>query len=127
MRSYVIGDIHGCVDELRCLIDGLPLEVGDRRRRPAGSRPPAPTPIELVVMAGCGPHAVARVVSRAAPVGVHSSMAGAVSGPAYDGAPLGVRMSQYIRAVPGGLVRAAKGGYSFEPYWSNSAKTCVTG
>ena len=30
MRSYVIGDIHGCVDELRCLIDGLPLEVGDR-------------------------------------------------------------------------------------------------
>ena len=30
MRSYVIGDIHGCRDELRCLIDGLPLAVGDR-------------------------------------------------------------------------------------------------
>jgi len=30
MRSYVIGDIHGCLDELRYLIDGLPLEVGDR-------------------------------------------------------------------------------------------------
>jgi len=30
MRCYVIGDIHGCLDELRCLIDGLPLEVGDR-------------------------------------------------------------------------------------------------
>ena len=30
MRSYVIGDIHGCLDELRRLIDGLPLEVGDR-------------------------------------------------------------------------------------------------
>jgi serine/threonine protein phosphatase 1 len=30
MRNYVIGDIHGCLDELRCLIEGLPLEVGDR-------------------------------------------------------------------------------------------------
>jgi len=30
MRCYVIGDIHGCLDELRYLIDGLPLEVGDR-------------------------------------------------------------------------------------------------
>jgi len=30
MRCYVIGDIHGCLDELRCLIEGLPLEVGDR-------------------------------------------------------------------------------------------------
>ena len=30
MRSYVIGDIHGCLDELRYLIEGLPLEVGDR-------------------------------------------------------------------------------------------------
>lgn len=30
MRCYVIGDIHGCRDELRYLIDGLPLEVGDR-------------------------------------------------------------------------------------------------
>jgi serine/threonine protein phosphatase 1 len=30
MRSYVIGDIHGCLDELRCLIEGLPLESGDR-------------------------------------------------------------------------------------------------
>src|SRR4029077_14244982 len=30
MRCYVIGDIHGCLDELRYLIDGLPLESGDR-------------------------------------------------------------------------------------------------
>jgi serine/threonine protein phosphatase 1 len=30
MRSYVIGDIHGCLDELRYLIEGLRLEVGDR-------------------------------------------------------------------------------------------------
>ena len=30
MRSYVIGDIHGCLDELRCLIEALPLESGDR-------------------------------------------------------------------------------------------------
>jgi len=30
MRNYVIGDIHGCLDELRHLIKGLPLEVGDR-------------------------------------------------------------------------------------------------
>src|SRR3990172_10385894 len=30
MRSYVIGDIHGCLDELRYLIEALPLEVGDR-------------------------------------------------------------------------------------------------
>src|SRR5688572_648687 len=30
MRSYVIGDIHGCLDELRWLIEGLPLESGDR-------------------------------------------------------------------------------------------------
>lgn len=30
MRNYVIGDIHGCLDELRYLIEGLPLEVGDR-------------------------------------------------------------------------------------------------
>ncbi len=29
MRCYVIGDIHGCVDELRCLIEGLPLKPGD--------------------------------------------------------------------------------------------------
>ena len=30
MKSYVIGDIHGCADELRYLIDGLPLARGDR-------------------------------------------------------------------------------------------------
>jgi serine/threonine protein phosphatase 1 len=30
MRSYVIGDIHGCLDELAYLIDGLPLATGDR-------------------------------------------------------------------------------------------------
>ena len=30
MRSYVIGDIHGCIDELRYLIDDLPIEFGDR-------------------------------------------------------------------------------------------------
>ena len=30
MRCYVIGDIHGCLDELRCLVEGLPLESGDR-------------------------------------------------------------------------------------------------
>ena len=38
-------------------------------------------------MAGCGPHEVATVVRIAAPVGVHSSMAGAPGGPAYDGTP----------------------------------------
>jgi len=30
MRCYVIGDIHGCLDELRYLVEGLPLESGDR-------------------------------------------------------------------------------------------------
>lgn len=30
MKSYVIGDIHGCERELRYLIDGLPLGAGDR-------------------------------------------------------------------------------------------------
>jgi serine/threonine protein phosphatase 1 len=30
MRSYVIGDIHGCLDELRYLIEDLPIESGDR-------------------------------------------------------------------------------------------------
>jgi len=30
MKSYVIGDIHGCERELRYLIDGLPLDGGDR-------------------------------------------------------------------------------------------------
>jgi serine/threonine protein phosphatase 1 len=30
MHSYVIGDIHGCADELACLIENLPLETGDR-------------------------------------------------------------------------------------------------
>ena len=31
---------------------------------PSGSRPPAPTPIGAVVIAGCGPHAVASVVEQ---------------------------------------------------------------
>ena len=30
MHCYVIGDIHGCLDELRYLVEGLPLESGDR-------------------------------------------------------------------------------------------------
>ena len=30
MRSYVIGDIHGCLDELGYLIEELPLEACDR-------------------------------------------------------------------------------------------------
>ncbi len=30
MRSYVIGDIHGCLDELACLLEALPLEPSDR-------------------------------------------------------------------------------------------------
>jgi len=30
MRSYVIGDIHGCPDELVYLVQALPLESGDR-------------------------------------------------------------------------------------------------
>jgi serine/threonine protein phosphatase 1 len=30
MKSFVIGDIHGCERELRYLIDGLPLSKGDR-------------------------------------------------------------------------------------------------
>jgi len=30
MKSFVIGDIHGCERELRYLIDGLPLGQGDR-------------------------------------------------------------------------------------------------
>ena len=30
MRCYVVGDIHGCLNELRCLLEGLPLESGDR-------------------------------------------------------------------------------------------------
>src|ERR1051326_6825064 len=30
MKSYVIGDIHGCANELRHLIDALPLVAGDR-------------------------------------------------------------------------------------------------
>src|SRR5678815_3250555 len=29
MSRYVIGDIHGCVDELRCLVEGLPIRSGD--------------------------------------------------------------------------------------------------
>src|SRR5574341_1031850 len=30
MSSYVIGDIHGCLDELRYLVEALPLTRGDR-------------------------------------------------------------------------------------------------
>ena len=30
MARYVIGDIHGCADEVRRLIDELPLAQGDR-------------------------------------------------------------------------------------------------
>jgi serine/threonine protein phosphatase 1 len=30
MRCYVIGDIHGCLDELRRLVEGLSLASGDR-------------------------------------------------------------------------------------------------
>jgi serine/threonine protein phosphatase 1 len=30
MRSYVVGDIHGCVSELEKLIEHLPLDHGDR-------------------------------------------------------------------------------------------------
>jgi len=30
MKSFVIGDIHGCADELRYLVDRLPLASGDR-------------------------------------------------------------------------------------------------
>jgi calcineurin-like phosphoesterase family protein len=30
MRTYVIGDIHGCLDELLCLVEALPLEPSDR-------------------------------------------------------------------------------------------------
>jgi serine/threonine protein phosphatase 1 len=30
MRCFVIGDIHGCLAELKCLIDKLPLKTGDR-------------------------------------------------------------------------------------------------
>lgn len=30
MKSYVIGDIHGCANELRHLVDALPLLAGDR-------------------------------------------------------------------------------------------------
>lgn len=30
MRCYVIGDVHGCSDELVCLLEGLPLEPSDR-------------------------------------------------------------------------------------------------
>ena len=30
MHCFVIGDIHGCPDELRYLIEDLPLETGDR-------------------------------------------------------------------------------------------------
>jgi serine/threonine protein phosphatase 1 len=30
MRSYVVGDIHGCLDELATLIEALPMELNDR-------------------------------------------------------------------------------------------------
>jgi serine/threonine protein phosphatase 1 len=30
MRCYVIGDIHGCLDELSCLLETLPLDPSDR-------------------------------------------------------------------------------------------------
>ena len=30
MSRYVIGDIHGCADELRYLVEALPLARGDR-------------------------------------------------------------------------------------------------
>lgn len=30
MKCYVIGDIHGCLDELACLLESLPLEPSDR-------------------------------------------------------------------------------------------------
>ncbi|MBI4525534.1 MAG: serine/threonine protein phosphatase [Deltaproteobacteria bacterium] len=30
MRSFVIGDIHGCLDELVCLLESLPLKPDDR-------------------------------------------------------------------------------------------------
>lgn len=30
MKCYVIGDIHGCLDELACLLETLPLEPSDR-------------------------------------------------------------------------------------------------
>ncbi|NIO07172.1 MAG: serine/threonine protein phosphatase, partial [Deltaproteobacteria bacterium] len=30
MKSYVIGDIHGCLEELGRLLEGLPLQPGDK-------------------------------------------------------------------------------------------------
>ncbi len=30
MRSFVIGDIHGCLEELACMLTSLPLECSDR-------------------------------------------------------------------------------------------------
>ena len=67
---------------------GSPTSSRSTLAWPSGSRPPAPTPTDVVVIAGCGPYDVARVVSSAAPVGVQSSVAGAPSGPAYDGTPV---------------------------------------
>ena len=29
MKSYVIGDVHGCLAELTSLVESLPLEQGD--------------------------------------------------------------------------------------------------
>jgi serine/threonine protein phosphatase 1 len=30
MKCYVVGDIHGCADELKCMIESLPLATTDR-------------------------------------------------------------------------------------------------
>ncbi len=30
VKTYVIGDIHGCLEELTCLLEALPLQTGDR-------------------------------------------------------------------------------------------------
>ena len=30
MKCYVVGDIHGCLEELACLLENLPLESSDR-------------------------------------------------------------------------------------------------
>ena len=42
MKCYVVGDIHGCLDELSRLLEELPLEDSDRLRKspvPPGVRP----------------------------------------------------------------------------------------
>ena len=30
MNCFVIGDIHGCLDEMACLVESLPKRAGDR-------------------------------------------------------------------------------------------------